>query len=274
MTTTLNKEIRKILKCKPNEYRNKLFCIRLNVKGNDVEIVNEYYYIVRTLSYVAKKYFNADYESLLKKYALYFWQPKKYMTEEGWFENQLLIKISILKHEIRELRFERISLHPDKNYIGVNRIDYQIGEYQFEMEYLQQVVDYILIQKWKEKDYVSFDIYLEKVHQLPLVKRLEKDGFHLADIIDDINMKRTVVYTTVLFYKLGLPQKMRREQKTDNYEEISKVLSYWFVKKADYKTIVKVFNYLEKMNNKMKKDKLIPSYEKNLAIIREKYKMA
>lgn len=274
MKSTLNDEILNIIRSKTLEYRNKLFCLRLNVKGDEVRLVNEYYYMVRALSFVAKKYFFADNEALLKKYVPYFWQPKKYMTEEGWFENQLLIKISNIKKDIRDLRFDKLSLKPDENYVGIHKIDHSIGEHQFEIEFLQQVVDYILSYKWKTPDYISFDIYIEKVHQLSIIKRLEKEEVYLADIIDDINSKHTVVYASVLLYKLGLPQKMKQQLKNNNYEEIGRILSKWFIDKTDYKTIVKVFNYLEKKVNNIKIDKLDSSIEQNLAIIQEKYKLA
>jgi hypothetical protein len=270
----LNEKVKSILELEPRFYSQKFYELRYSqLDYSDVKQIAEYYSMTRAFIFVAKRYFNADYDLLLKNILPLFWDAEYDLTETNYFTDGLLAVSSNCSKHIRELKIDRGGL-TIQNYLGISRIDNEIEIYNTYIQYLEKVNEYIHSHLWRLPDYLQLDIYQYRIHIMESVKKLAKKGIELEDIIDDINKRSESFYTIALLWHLNIVQQLLEEHGGKTVTRVNLTLSEWISQKASAESIGNYISYLKRRENgELSKKTVKSSYETSIHEIKTRYSL-
>lgn len=270
----IDTKVKSILELEPRFYGQKLYELKYsNLDYSDEKQIAEYYSMARALIFVAKRYFNADYDLLLKNILPLFWDAEYDLTETNYFTDGLMAVSSNCRKHIRELKIDRGGL-TSQNYLGINRIDNEIEIYNTYIQYLEKVNEYIYSHLWRLPDYLQLDIYQYRIHIMESVKKLAKKGIELEDIIDDINKRSESFYTIALLWHLNIVQQLLEEHGGKTVTRVNLTLSEWISQKASAESIGNYISYLKRRENgELTKKTVKSSYETSIHEIKTRYSL-
>lgn len=275
MESKINEDIQEILLGEPKYYLSRVYNLKhSSMDYFEKEKLSMFYDILKALAFVAKKYYKPDFDYLMKNISSLFWFPDCEITERDFFENGILDVIANCKKYIRERKFDKTGLTPE-NYMGVYKIEYDISNYEFYIEYLSKVYDYVNVYEWRIEDLININVYGHQFDTLPIIRELSSKDIFLEDILEDINRHKSGFYAVTLMWKLGVISRLQADQAKSSDHALSLIIQKWFSSGAKIKanSIEKYLGYLRKRGELTAKE-LNSSYETAIADIENKYNLA
>ena len=275
MESNINEDIQEVLQGEPKYYLSRIYNLKHSSKDYyEKEKLSMFHDILKALAFVAKKYYKPDFDYLLEHISFLFWFPDCEITEPDFFENGILDVIANCKKYIRERKFDKTGLTPE-NYMGVYKIEYDISNYEYYIEYLSKVYDYVNVYEWRIEDLININVYEHQFDTLPFIRELSSKDIFLEDIIEDINRHKSGFYAISLMWKIGIISRIQADQAKSSDHALSLIIQKWFSSGAKIKanSIEKYLGYLRKRGELTVKE-LNSSYETAIADIEKKYNLA
>jgi len=274
MELNINKDVEEIFNGEPKFYVSRMYALKHSTDDYfEKEKLSVFYNVLKALAFVAKKYYKPDFDFLMKNISFLFWFPDLDISEPEYFENGLLEVMANCKKHIRDLKFDKTGYTPE-NYMGVYKIDYEISTYEYYIEFLSKVYDYVNVYEWSLEDLININVYEHQFDTLPIIRELSSKDIFLEDIIEDINRQKSVFYAISLMWKLGIINRLQTDQVKSSDHALSLIMKKWFSDRAKVKanSIEKYLGYLRKRGELTAKG-LNSSYETTIAEIEKKYKL-